>query len=246
MSKEPTSPNRFPAIPRAVILAVIFWMTGIFFILTVRGDLPAAQNKLSGIPGLKAFIRQRQQTTANASRQTLNYYIPTFEYLCEFISNPGTFDKTRLRGWDGYLDYYEKVIPAMPELAEGHALTGFFYFQEGDSRRAAEAFQKSCQINPHLFWPRYNLAVLQLRDKEYEKAAQNFALALRANPEANLRFLLTSKLYQQIRMTTNFNYDLAQSLRQGYQNAAALGQLSQKLRDNPDIEFKIRLDLKIF
>jgi tetratricopeptide (TPR) repeat protein len=239
---------RHLSIPPAVkiIVLILFWAGGIFLILAVRGDIPSANKTLRKIPWLRSMVVQRDQVAANAQVQTLNYFIPTFEYLCEFIKDPGKFDQNRLRGWDGYLDYYEKVTATFPDLAEGYALAGFFYFYAGDVQRAVESYEKACFLNPYVFWPHYNLGILEMRLGRYSQAAASFTQALRTNPKVNLKFIFTSKLYQQILLTTNFNYNPAQSLQQGYQDAAAFGQLSQRLMQNPKVEFKTRLDLKIF
>ena len=93
-----------------------------FFVLTIRGDFPQLRARLAKVPILQSLISQRDQISAYSKLSTLDYSIPIFDALIETLEKPGTFNARRLRGYNGYIDYYEKVVELFPAMAEGYGL----------------------------------------------------------------------------------------------------------------------------
>ena len=232
-------------------LGSLFLIVGvIFFILVIRGDFPRFRSQLAKLPVLHALISQRDAIAAQSKVTTLNYFIPSFDYLVEFIEQPGIFKKERLHSYNGYIDYYERVIDLYPTMAEGYGMLGFLYFQDGDLPKARQAYEKAIVLNPGFFWLHYDLGILYCKDRQYRSAETEFKRALVLAPENSLKFIVHSKIYQQIILQKNFQYNFQNSLVQAYLEIPSLLQLCSRNKDldftksnNTDAE---RLMLKIF
>ena len=134
------------------VAALLLGAVLIFLIFVVRGDFSNFRAFLSRCPVFSTLIAQRERTLAQANLTNLNYYLPSFEDLVDFIQHGGVFKKNRLRGYNGYIDYYSQVVNLFPAMAEAHAMMGFLYFQENNLTGARAEYQKAAALAPSFFW----------------------------------------------------------------------------------------------
>lgn len=218
-------------------------------VFTVRGDLPALQARLKNVFPWDALIRENKKTQGDARITTLNYLIPSFDAMIEHLEK-GTPLVKRLRGYNGYIDYYEKLTEIFPELSEGHATLGFLYEQEGKREEAIEAYRRACVLKPNFFWANYNLGLLYIKLRRFDDAAAALTQALKSSVEENLRFIFKSHVFKQILLTPGIHYDPTVSLKEGYINAAKFLSLSQHFAHAPGEslpdEFIKSIQLKVF
>jgi tetratricopeptide (TPR) repeat protein len=214
---------------KKIILAGILFLSALVFILSVRGDFPQAQGFLKQLPLTRHLVLEREQIAARAKLQTLNYYIPSFDYLTAVITDPTKkIDSQHLHGYSGYVDYYEQIILTFPSMAEGYALLGFLAHTEGKSTAAIALFSKAKELDPYFFWYSYNLGLLHLKNHHYDAAITTWSAATQLPPEATLKQIRASKIYQQILLTPHFEYNPTARLQQSYLDVYQLLQVIQK------------------
>jgi len=152
--------------------------------------------------------------------KNLNQSIPSFDALVAFKETGRTFEEREL---SSYVNYYKNVIAMFPSSFEAYHLLGLFYYQQNDFQKSIEAYQHSIYLNPHFFSSYYNLGILFFKARRYKQSEIFFRKALAAEPEANLKIIYSSKIYQQI---LSFDPRTIQAmekyLQEGYQSAYLL------------------------
>jgi tetratricopeptide (TPR) repeat protein len=180
------------------------------------------------IPHIKA---ERAKTKQRALLITLDYIHPSFASLLQFIEGKTTLTPSE---WSNYRFYYKKVAEALPNLAEAKLFAGYCYFQTHDASQSLNLIKESAELNPSLFWSYYNLGLLFLYQHLYKEAAFTLNFALHIPIESSLQAIFTSKIYRDV-LSANpeFNQQAVLRLRQGYQTASILLNLTLKLDENP-------------
>lgn len=233
------------------LCSFVFIILFFYLILAIRGDIPKARAPLMRLPFMLNLIVERDELQARSKLVTLNYYIPEFEYLADFIIRPQKqFDLPRLTGFGGYLPYYQKAVETLPLEPHAHAMLGFCYYYKGDLSRALQEYQKAISLNPYFFWFHYNKGILLLKDKKYELAKESFQKALATNPDSVFRMILSSKIYQQIIFSSSANMSalLVERLKSGYADCYRLLTLTNRFLLNPpaSLDSLDEIPLRIF
>lgn len=86
--------------------------------------------------------------------------------------------------------YYKKAVVGLmeftrknPESSHGFYLLGNAYFADGQREKAIEAYEKSLSFSPRFVKARYNLAIIQLRQKNKTAALEQYNRILELDPE---------------------------------------------------------------
>jgi tetratricopeptide (TPR) repeat protein len=158
-----------------------------------------------------------QKAKVNAITETMSRYVPPILYFKDFVYKNKDYDEFKLR-W--CIDYHRKAAQLFSyQKSEALAMTAFCYDRFGDQTKAIDFYQASAQANPVYFWPYYNLGVLSFKKGEYAKAISFFQEALNKDIKKNMFLLLQSKVYLDVRLSDNPNYDLLQSYNEGSFNS---------------------------
>ncbi|OGW97729.1 MAG: hypothetical protein A2Z81_05135 [Omnitrophica WOR_2 bacterium GWA2_45_18] len=193
----------------------------------------------------------------NAAKITvLNRLLPSFVHLTGIMDDQEVPDKKKLRGC---IQYYEKVVLYMPQLAEAYGLLGFCYYHTGEKQKSLEAYKKAALLNPHFFWSHYNLGLIDYKEGRYSEAVESFQKALTTQPEVNIKIINTSMIYKQILLGSGHDhYDITTHLRNGYaavrlllilsySELKALKQTDQRNnRNDPTAMLKEKINLRPF
>ncbi len=205
-----------------VLVVGVFWM--------IAPDFNKAKHSLRQNFLLSHIQKERANVEARAKLVTLNQLMPSFDYLFAYIQNPsGEFEKGRLRGFNGYINYYEKVAAYMPHYAEAHGLLGFLYYQEGDTEKAKGSYLKAITLDQEFFWYPYSLGLILFKEGQYAEALALLNKAVKLNPELTIKKILSSKIYLDILRSGNINqFPWEQRLQEAYRQAYLLMVLSQQ------------------
>lgn len=143
--------------------------------------------------------------------ERLNELLPDFAYLSEHSLNGGEFDEKKLRQ---YFRYYKKVNKFFPEKDDVLGMLGFLYYHKGDFIRSEEAFKKSIDNNPHMFWTHYNLGLLHFSEEKYDLAADAFNSAIVVDPRRTIYLITESDMYRRILQSTSIEFEFAKRYEQ--------------------------------
>jgi len=205
----------------------------LFIMLVIRGDYQDVRNKYSKNFLLEKIIDHRIEVEKKAKLTTLNYYIPSFDILADYIHHPQNPDQVLLRGDGGFINYYEKIIEFFPHMPEAHAMLGFLYYFAEENEKSIAAYQRAIALNPQYFWSHYNLGIIHFKDARYQLASDSFQKAITTKPDMTLKSIFSSKIYQQILMNINDqDYSLMQDLRTGYRDSYQMLVLSNYYMNN--------------
>lgn len=172
--------------------------------------------KLIKLPGVGFLINQREKIQHKAQVITLNYAIPDFTSLVNFLNSPNESGQEA----QNYLSYYQMVSNTFPDLPEGYAVLGLLYFYMGDETRAIENFKMAAKLNPNSFYAYYNLGLLYLIKAEYQEAADALKKAVGCDPKKVIENIYSSRIYVQLigAMTKDQKKDVA-NLQDDYEAA---------------------------
>jgi tetratricopeptide (TPR) repeat protein len=166
--------------------------TAILGIAVAGGVLIAGVGPLLG----RHLVHQRQKVQKKARLIALDLSKPSFENLLRFSQDPQNhLVKDQLYP---YIDYYENVVAAFPDIKDVYGILGFCYYHTGRTREAIEAYKISLTGNPSFFWSWYNLGVIYYQNGNTPRAVQVWQKALKADPALTLKAIYLSKAYQQI------------------------------------------------
>ncbi len=203
---------------------------------------------LVGLLGGKIFDVIKEYEVKEDKRQILilNHIMPrSFDYLVETFYKKKAFDLRRLKS---YLYYYQKVAEYMPERADAIGMTGFCFYQLGETDRAIVAYKRALEINPHFFWFYYNLGVIYLKKGRYQEAREAFNKAKDIQPERVLFFIKNSRrIYLPLvaKGMKDIQKELTNQLKEDYRKCYIFTQLID--RDlNRDRLKKMRLEIRMF
>jgi tetratricopeptide (TPR) repeat protein len=151
---------------------------------------------------IKDIFLEKKDTESRSRAITLNYFLPAFKQLNEFVLTPEEGKKGVLADFERY---YERVTENFPQIAEGFHLLGFCQYNLGKTKEAIASYQKAIEVNPQLFWAHYNLGIILFAQKEYDQAALHLEFARRLPINSLLNSIAPSKIYQQILSETSLS-----------------------------------------
>jgi tetratricopeptide (TPR) repeat protein len=158
----------------------------------------------------------------------LNYQIPDFTPINDFIERQDTITQNDL---DIYESYFKQVNDAMPDIPEVYYMLGFCAFYQGNTSRSIEYYKRSIIVNPDFFWSYYDLGLIFLKLDQPEKAFVVLTEGLKKGPDDAVKAILRSQVfsqiytYQDLKNKNIIDY-LYGNLSQGYQQARILLEIS--------------------
>ena len=164
-----------------------------FFFISLNNDL--LTGKLIKWPGVGFLVKQREKIQHKARIITLNYAIPDFTSLVNFLDSPQESGDSQAQS---YLSYYQMVSNIFPDLPEGYAVLGLLYFYTGDETRAIDHLQTAVKLNPNSFYAHYNLGLLYLKKARYQEAADALTKAMGCDPKKVIETIYSSRIYVQL------------------------------------------------
>lgn len=91
---------------------------------------------------------------------------------------------------DQATDFYKKAVAGLieftknnPDSADGFYLLGNAYFADNQREKAVVAYQKSLSLSPRFAKARYNMAIIQLRQKNKTAALEQYNHLLQIDPD---------------------------------------------------------------
>ena len=175
--------------------------------------------------------KERAQVKRKAILATLDFMHPDFKDLAGFAAGLAPLDTQR---WPEFIQYYNLVIKAMPEMAEARLLEGYCQWQNQNKEKSLESLSKAAQLNPNLFWAYYDLGILFLKQGQYSQAAVILNFAVHIPPRACVQSMFSSKIYLDLFAPLQLSApQIVARLNQGYLNALRLLALSADLAQNP-------------
>ncbi len=204
------------------ILTIFFLIPALFLVVVIRGEDSPIRKELSALPLFSLLISERDEIKGRARMTVLNHAIPPAGYLAQILDHPPSFKREVVSGYNGYLDYYKKVIEYFPNNADAYAMMGFCYYYLGEFQNAISWYQKAVYLNPQFFWNYYNLGVLYFHQGQYARAVGEFKKALSLKWEGTVKIIYLSKVYQQIFSSYEKGYDVQKELKKGYYKCSLL------------------------
>ncbi|MBF0386240.1 MAG: hypothetical protein HQL20_00125 [Candidatus Omnitrophica bacterium] len=144
---------------------------------------------------LARIAHQRALTKKNAEITSLNFNMPGFTALQELLFSRRAVTAAE---WQEYRSYYQNLVTAMPKIPEAYTFNGVCEYHSGNPAAAAENFQKAYYLNPALFWSKFNLGLTLYQTHDYERSYMLMSDAVKLDPLASVKYMLTSRTYQQI------------------------------------------------
>jgi hypothetical protein len=215
-------------------LVVVFKKNG----TPIRGFL--ADNPLS-----LNIAAQREKVKNKAMMITINHYRPDLALWKEFIVDGKPPDKSFLKD---SVQYYQTIGTYVPQIAEPQHMLGLCYALLGDIPAALAAQEKAAVMEPRFFWSWYNLGVLYYRQGEFAKSGQAFRKALTVTPQATVKIMGASKIYEEVLRAMGPERSVAGThLQQGYRDAVRMMEASiRRLRGQPAGIEEQDVQLKVF
>ena len=210
----------------------------LFLIVLLRGDFidkhgDRLRRSLARVPGFSAVIEERERAKIRARAMELSLEAPSFDYLAECIKNPPAKpDESQLRLFQ---EYYLKAVRKIPQLTEAHGLLGFLHQLLNEPEQAKTFYRNALELNPNYFWVHFNLGVLHWDQGNFNNAAVSFQNALNTPIEANVKFIYSSRVYQQIfwPLRELGGAAVGKNLEEGYKVCARMVSLNQKFFTKP-------------
>lgn len=91
---------------------------------------------------------------------------------------------------DEATQFYKKAVAGLveftrnnPDSADGFYLLGNAYYADNQREKAVDAYERSLQLSPRFAKARYNMAIIQLRQKNKTAALEQYNLLLQLDPD---------------------------------------------------------------
>ncbi|GEM_PF-3396261 len=166
------------------------------------------------------FIQtERQNVLAKSKMMALNLYMPAdFTLMYDFL-RPETNDHLGYLSF--YVRYFQQAAQTLPPAyaADAYAMLGFCYFHQDKFKESYESYTRSLEQNPAFLWTYYNLAVIEFRSRNYDKAVFLLDRMFKVNPEISIQVLSSSKIYTDILRGNQGAIDLPGELKATYADA---------------------------
>ncbi|MCC6758701.1 MAG: tetratricopeptide repeat protein [Candidatus Omnitrophica bacterium] len=188
---------------------------------------------------------QREKVKNKAMMITINHYRPDLAVWKEFILDGKPLDKGFLKD---SVQYYQTISTYVPQIAEPQYMLGLCYALSDDVPAALAAQEKAALMEPRFFWSWYNLGVLYYRQGEFAKSGQAFRKALTVPPQATVKIMGSSKIYEEVLRAMGPERSVAGThLQQGYRDAVRMMEASiRRLRGQPAGIEEQDVQLKVF
>ena len=167
----------------------------LFVVVGVRENKWHVPEILSRIPGASFLLKDRLVTQAQAKWIEIKSSSPSFESLLKFIFNVDRSEPQHLRD---YVPYYEKLNRYFPNLTEVYGFLGYCFTYLGEREKALHFFQQAVERKPYFFWFNYDLGILYLEKRDYNRAAVFFQKALETNEDLSVQLMVNSLVYEEI------------------------------------------------
>ncbi len=146
------------------------------------------------MPVIYPLAQTEEKLKLKAKMATLNYSLPNFAALNNFLINPRK-DKSTTQS---FIEYYERVNQSLPDIAESYGMLGVLYYYSGQISQARDALLKAHELNPRFFWHVYNLGLLYREENNEAEAVKYFKMAVSLPPQETVKTIYTSRIYRQI------------------------------------------------
>ena len=149
----------------------------------------------------------------------LNDNRPNFSSLVAFSQGRGDVSPQE---WRHYQDYFRLVLKYIPDDPVAEGFLGFMYLQTKNEAQAIALLEKSAFKAPLFFWSDYNLGVYYYRQGNFKLAAQHLQNAVNVPVTSLVSVMMSSIIYRQIFVSSNFKSSVAKQVQQAYQDAYVL------------------------
>lgn len=195
-------------------------------IFLIVSDYSKLRQKYPGNAFFSYIFTERERVKAKAKLINLNQAVPHY-YTNLFRVANGEPEFESPDSLPTYTRYYKMITEYMPHLSEGYGLLAFCYYYDGKITEAVNLYEKAIVLNPYVVWFYYNLGVIHYKEKQYAQAINAFQRALNVDVSLSIKFVLSSKLYQDIlRERALGAADIEKGIREIQQNSEALLKLS--------------------
>lgn len=197
---------------------------GMLFLIV--SDYSKLKQKYPGNAFFSYIFTERERVKAKAKLINLNQAVPHY-YANLFRVANGEPEFESPDSLPTYTRYYKMITEYMPHLSEGYGLLAFCYYYDRKITEAVDLYEKAIILNPHVVWFYYNLGVIHYKEKQYAQAINAFQRALNVDVSLSIKFVLSSKLYQDIlRERALGAADIEKGIREIQQNSEVLLKLS--------------------
>lgn len=174
--------------------------------------------------------------------KTTNFLMPEAGELKVFHSRPDIMEKGRLLS---LLDYYKTLCAYTthdPEQPAPCSLAGYAYYYLGETDKAIKYYEQAIRGNPNFFWSHYNLGVIYYNEKFYDKAAEEFTLALNSPNDNAMLFMLLTKTYKDLASFLEIDPDaFLRGLEEGFKRSKELLTVCLMIKSAPDMAEQLKL-----
>lgn len=166
---------------------------------------------------IKGIFKNYGSVMVKGKATKLTRMIPSFEHFAQVLEKKEPADEEK---FEGYVNYFENVVEYIPRRADAHAMLGFCYYSLGREQDAVHAYKQAIAINPHFFWPYYNLGVIAFQNDQYAETAEVLSKAVVVAPEMTLTYMFSSKVYSPIlTLIPDYSQKMESRLERGYQRS---------------------------
>src|SRR3989338_9680678 len=175
----------------------------LFYIICI---LPLAAGFVTGhpVPGAGqtpwgSLIRaEHQNVLAKSKMISLNLHKPEDFKLLYHLSGPEAVES--LKRLHYYVIYFQQVAQTLPPVhsADAYAMLGFCYFHQNKFKESYENYTKSLEQDPTFLWTYYNLAVIEFKARNYDKAVFLLDRMFKVSPEISAKIISSSKVYSDV------------------------------------------------
>lgn len=217
---------------KTYVIPAAFLLCGAYLILLSY----KYEAQLANFPLINRIVQQRQEARQEKKIHLLNIYI-----IKDYQSLFDSANDNKERSMDDYIKYFQLISDYMPADADSYALLGFCYAHQKNNELAFENYKKALILNPYFFWTYYNLGLLLWYNGDTSQALILFQKALSLDPKDTLTSLASSKVYMDILKINKSQYDIIQSLKNGYaQTILFVTMIKQRIppqRNFPPLQF---------
>ena len=153
------------------------------------------RSQIVNLPVLSYLVKERDKAVITAKATKLSFHQPAFDSLAQAIISQNILSENEAKE---YLNYYIQGIQDFPLLADLHYMLGITYGQIGNTKKANESLSQAAQLNPHYFWPAYNLGILYFKNKNYSNAIEWLTKAIQCPVDQSLKYTYSSRVFVQI------------------------------------------------
>ncbi len=150
----------------------------------VRASLPGYSSSVSSLPQTQGVVTVkdivlRKLVGVEGSTVSMNSLSAPPKARQAFESGLKEAEKKR---WDRARKSFEKALASYPDYADAWSALGTAFREEGDMTKAREAYAKACAADPKYVQPHLGLAVIALREQNWQEVIAQTEKVLDLNP----------------------------------------------------------------